>query len=162
MTSIINPHSISSNRLERAFFSKIQFARPNQCWQWLGGIDYNGYSKVFQTQAHLFSYQFYKGNMEPGNHVTHTCQNRSCVNPRHLLSVPRAYTQQGKPKRKDKRFIGTYLASGKWVAFLGYGGHKFYLGRYLFEEDAAKAYDRKARELYGENANVNFPDDGGK
>lgn len=33
-----------------------------------------------------------------------------------------------------------------------------YLGRYESEEDAALAYDRKARELFGEFALLNFPD----
>ncbi len=36
-------------------------------------------------------------------------------------------------------------------------GTKIYLGRFAREEDAAMAYDEKARELYGEFARTNFP-----
>lgn len=35
-----------------------------------------------------------------------------------------------------------------------------YLGNYHTPEDAARAYDAKAREIYGEFACVNFPREG--
>lgn len=47
--------------------------------------------------------------------------------------------------------------SGKWMAQIGINKSKKNLGRYSIEEDAARAYDRAAAELYGPNAYLNFP-----
>ena len=45
-----------------------------------------------------------------------------------------------------------------WVSSINHNGKSHYLGNYEKEEDAALAYDIKARELYGSDAKVNFPD----
>jgi hypothetical protein len=45
----------------------------------------------------------------------------------------------------------------KWIAQLGHAGRNYYLGQYGDPRDAARAYDRKAIELFGEFALTNFP-----
>lgn len=45
----------------------------------------------------------------------------------------------------------------KWAARISFNGNKTHIGVYRSEIDAAKAYDTKAKELFGEFARVNFP-----
>lgn len=49
---------------------------------------------------------------------------------------------------------------GKWLASICHAGANLYLGRYDSEREAALAYDAKARELFGEFAALNFPNEG--
>jgi hypothetical protein len=49
--------------------------------------------------------------------------------------------------------------SGRWRASIRHKNRKYSLGRYSVEEDAARAYDARARELFGEFARLNFPGD---
>lgn len=48
---------------------------------------------------------------------------------------------------------------GKWKAQLQHEGKNRFIGRYDEEEDAAAAYDERAREVFGEHARLNFPDE---
>lgn len=57
------------------------------------------------------------------------------------------------------QFKGVHFekATGKWRATIVFKGEHFNLGLYDDEVDAARAYDRKAIELFGEFAYLNFP-----
>ena len=66
------------------------------------------------------------------------------------------------PKRSTacaSRFQGvTWVASKKrWRAQLSTDGRNLHLGYFKDEEQAAQAYDRTAREQFGEFARLNFP-----
>jgi hypothetical protein len=54
------------------------------------------------------------------------------------------------------RYKGVCRADGKWLAQIGCAGRNYRIGSFAVEEDAARAYDAKAVELFGEFARVNF------
>lgn len=71
---------------------------------------------------------------------------------------------QNGANRKSKRnstsqYLGVHLQSkyNKWIASMTYEKKIVYIGCYSKEEEAAKAYDEKAKELHGNFANLNFP-----
>jgi hypothetical protein len=59
----------------------------------------------------------------------------------------------------SSRFVGVYRKRNKWVAGITYRGEYFYLGIFEDEVEAARARDRKAYELHGPYAYLNFPED---
>lgn len=52
--------------------------------------------------------------------------------------------------------VGKYRDTGKFTAKIGYNYKTIHLGYFTNEIEAAKAYDAKAKELFGEFANTNF------
>ena len=47
----------------------------------------------------------------------------------------------------------------KWRAGIGYNNKQIYIGYYMTAIEAALAYDQFAKELYGEFAGLNFPEE---
>lgn len=54
--------------------------------------------------------------------------------------------------------VSFHRKARKWTAQVQSGGKYYYLGLHATPEDAARAYDRAALELFGEFARINFPD----
>lgn len=72
--------------------------------------------------------------------------------------------QNGRNKRShvgsSSRFMGVTWRrdNARWAAQIGYDGTNHGLGCYDTEEEAARAYDLRAREIFGEFAHLNFPE----
>ena len=56
--------------------------------------------------------------------------------------------------------VGWNKNAGKWNTRCRIDGRNTHIGLFSDEEDAARAYDRAARESHGEFARLNFPDGG--
>lgn len=68
----------------------------------------------------------------------------------------------GALRGSGSRYKGVYWNKGvgRWAACIKSEGRKSHLGYFDTEIEAARAYDRAARELFGEYAYLNFPEGG--
>jgi hypothetical protein len=65
---------------------------------------------------------------------------------------------QRKPAGRSSKYRGVSKQGNKWRVELKIDNKRAYKESFHGEIDAARAYDAKARELYGEFAILNFPD----
>lgn len=65
------------------------------------------------------------------------------------------------PRNNTSGFKGVsfHRATGKFSASIGKENRQIHIGLFPTAEEAARAYDKAARELHGEFARLNFPED---
>jgi hypothetical protein len=96
----------------------------------------------------------------PGYVVDHIDHNRLNHRRCNLRVCTRQQNQANMgPRGGSSRFVGVTRCGNKWRAKIEYQGKCFNLGTFADEVEAAKARDRKAYELHGPYAYLNFPED---
>lgn len=102
---------------------------------------------------------FYVYGIWPENQIDHingdTTDNRIC-NLRDATNQQNQYNS--KVINKSSKFKGVHFESftNKWKVQIRINKKQVTIGRYKTEVEAAKAYDSKAKEVFGEFARLNF------
>lgn len=91
------------------------------------------------------------------DHKDHKSLNNTRMNLR-IATRSQNVCNNKKPRGCSSKYKGVHLnkALGNWTVIIKFEGRTIYLGCYKNEIDAAKAYDKAARELHKEFAVLNF------
>lgn len=101
---------------------------------------------------------------KPGEYVDHIngdkldnrrCNLRICSNKNNVVN-----SKPHKDSSSKYKGVSWYSPTKNWTAKVSSDGIHYYLGRFDSQEEAAVAYDKKAVELFGEYAYLNFPKKG--
>ncbi len=78
----------------------------NGCTEWLGSKNEHGYGQLWDGKknrsAHVVAYELASGISAIGKIVGHWCENRACVNPKHLALVSASENQRWHRQRTLK------------------------------------------------------------
>lgn len=86
------------------FWKRVDKQKENDCWEWKGLKYPSGYGRMGNVYAHRLSYTLNCGEIPKGLHVCHSCDNPSCVNPKHLWVGTVADNMRDRDKKGRDRF----------------------------------------------------------
>ena len=114
--------------------------------------------KMYKT--HRVVYELHYGTIPEGMYIDHINRDYTDNRIENLrLATPSENIRNSKPHTDStSKYLGVnwYKSTNKWRSCIRYNGQNIHLGYFNSEEEAALAYNKKAKEAYGEFANLNI------
>ena len=128
--------------------------------EYVWNINPSGYAKGLVDNVFITMHRFVFGTVSDDHrefvvdHINNNRLDNRCCN---LRLVPTYVNSHNRVKNSNttSKYIGVYKSNKKWASRFNYKGETYYLGTFETEEEAARVYNAKATELYGEYANLN-------
>lgn len=119
-------------------------------------INKDGYIQGYRSFGKMHRYLMDAKEGEIVDHINNIRHDNRVSNLRIVSFVDNSHNKV-KKANTSSQYIGVsfFKRDKKWRATISYNHKKYHLGSFDNEEDAAKAYNEKANELYGESANLN-------
>lgn len=144
-----------------AFWRQVEQSTES-CWPWKGAISAAGYGKAryhgFSTRiAHIIAYSLSFGSVPNEKIVRHTCNNKLCCNPNHLVLGNHSENQihysltDGRKPRSNTGVKGVSYIRARQLYQATNGGRSktfLYRGKDFFEACCArKSWEAQQRKL---------------
>jgi hypothetical protein len=97
----------AQERIIKRFESRINKGNPDDCWEWIGRKDSNGYGRIDIDKkpklAHRIAFKIANGfDCES---VCHSCDNPPCCNPNHLWAGNPKLNAEDRDKKGRSKFL---------------------------------------------------------
>lgn len=75
---------LTGSRPASEFWGRVTVGAADECWPWLGPVNFRGYGRLSSEQAHRIAFAL-ANQRAPVLDVLHRCDNPPCCNPAHLF-----------------------------------------------------------------------------
>lgn len=113
------PKNRKSKTMEERFWEKVNKKSDEECWEWEGSCRSDGYGQINRGKrclgmesAHRASWMIHFGEIPDKLHILHKCDNKLCVNPKHLFLGTNEDNMKDKVK-KNLQMKGENVHSSK-------------------------------------------------